>query len=403
MDSMSHPSQQVFGALHCSSGHLDTRTAATVVGDDLHEGGLASIDLLLIFASYHHRAVLDQAVESLRRMLMPRTLMATTVESAVGGGMELEGRAGFVALALSLPGISLHPWHTTPDDPVPLDDPDAAAGRIGLTDTHRVSLLLADPFTTPITRLIPALSSCGGDQDVPLLGGMASGSSHPGENVLILDDRVFTAGGIGVTISGDITVDFIVSQGARPIGQPMVVTKAEGNKLYELGGKPAISILQDLTENLPPNEQELLKGGMLLGSAIDEHKRPLGRGDFLIRNLLGMDKKEGALLGGEIHRSGQTVQFHVRDAVTATEDLDLLLDAQALKQPPFAGLLFSCNGRGRRLFDKPDHDTARIQRRLGSIPFTGFHAAGEIGPIGNRSYLHGHTAALGLFREREME
>jgi small ligand-binding sensory domain FIST len=158
--------------------------------------------------------------------------------------------------------------------------------------------------------------------------------------------------------------------------------------------------MQEVTASLAPDERKLLERGLLLGNVIDESKRPFGRGDFLVRNLLGIDKGRGGVVVGDAPRLGQTVQFHVRDAVTAAEDLQLLLDAQVMKPPPFAALLFTCNGRGRRLFGEPGHDAGIIVDRLGIESIAGFFAAGEIGPIGDRSFLHGHTAALAVFREK---
>ena len=223
---------------------------------------------------------------------------------------------------------------------------------------------------------------------------MASGASQPGLNQLLINDSVSAAGAVGITIGGEVEIDFIVSQGCRPIGTPLVVTKSKANVLQELGGQRALDVLQALANDLPQREKALLKQGLLLGSVIDEYKDHFGRGDFLVRNILGFDKRGGGIAVGEIPRVGQTIQFHVRDAETADEDLQLLLDAQQLKKPPFAALLFSCNGRGKRLFKEPNHDIGVIRDRLGDVPIAGFFAAGEIGPIGEKAFLHGPTAGL---------
>ena len=217
---------------------------------------------------------------------------------------------------------------------------------------------------------------------------MASGASQPGHNVLILDDHVVSGGAIGVSIAGDVGIDVVVSQGCRPIGSPLVITKAERNTVLELGGRPARAVLEEQARSLGPGERDLLAKGMLIGHVVDERRRPFGRGDFLVRNLLGIDRTSGGIMIGDVPRLGQTVQFHVRDAVTAGEDLQLLLDAQVLDESPFAALLFTCNGRGRRLFGRSGHDTGIIADRLGPVPIAGFFAAGEIGPIGLESYLH---------------
>jgi small ligand-binding sensory domain FIST len=171
-----------------------------------------------------------------------------------------------------------------------------------------------------------------------------------------------------------------------------------GNVVLELGGKPALEVLRDLATSVGAKERDFLQGGLLLGGVIDENKNYFGRGDFLVRSILGIDRKRKGIAAGEFYRLGKTVQFHVRDAQTAVEDLQLLLDAQQLGVPPFAGLLVTCNGRGRSLFHEEDHDLTIIRERLGEVPIAGFFAAGEIGPIGGRSFLHGHTACLTLFR-----
>jgi small ligand-binding sensory domain FIST len=140
---------------------------------------------------------------------------------------------------------------------------------------------------------------------------------------------------------------------------------------------------------------------VLIGTVIDEYKDRFGRGDFLVRSILGMDQKKEAIAVGDTPRVGQTVQFHVRDAATAHEDLQLLLDAQQLKEAPLGAMLFTCNGRGARLFKDGRNDVQTIRDRLGDLPLAGFFAAGEIGPIGGRCFVHGHTASLALVRTRE--
>jgi len=199
-------------------------------------------------------------------------------------------------------------------------------------------------------------------------------------------------------MSGPIDIECIVSQGCRPIGSHHRVTKVDGNIILELGGKPALDVVHELTQQATQHERDLLEGGLLLGGVINEHKSHFGRGDFLVRSILGIDRKRKCIAAGELYRLGKTVQFHVRDAQTAVEDLQLLLDAQQLEEGPFAGLLVTCNGRGKRLFQEEDHDLTIIRKRIGDVPISGFFAAGEIGPIGGHSFLHGHTACLTLFR-----
>ena len=381
------------------SEHLDTRTAAIEVAGLLESAMDGPTDVVFVFASFHHREALAEAVLDIQNTLAPKTIIALTTESVVGCDLELEGVAGLSALAMHLPGVTITPWTTSPKKPVPISKPEKIPDWISLQDDTQVVLFFADPFSTPITRLLPALVNCRGEDDpLPVIGGMASGASAATYNRLFLNDQGMRSGGIGLTISGPLDFDCIVSQGCRPIGNPMRVTKVEGNVVLELGGRPALDVIEDLARNLEPHEGSLLGGGLLLGSVIDENRDHFGRGDFLVRSILGVDRKRKGLAAGEFFRLGRTVQFHVRDAQTAVEDLQLLLDAQQLDTQPFAGLLVTCNGRGRNLFHVDDHDLTIIRDRIGEVPIAGFFAAGEIGPIGGRSFLHGHTACLTLFR-----
>ena len=175
----------------------------------------------------------------------------------------------------------------------------------------------------------------------------------------------------------------------------MIVTKAERNLLLELAGSPAYTRLVEIVSALPPAEQELATRGLHLGIAMDEYADEHGRGDFLIRGVVGADEESGAVAVGEAVEVGQTVRFQVRDAVGAGDDLTELLDGTA--HPARGALLFSCNGRGTTMFPDADHDVRTVRAALGASGVAGFFAAGEIGPVGGRNHLHGFTASVLAF------
>jgi small ligand-binding sensory domain FIST len=278
---------------------------------------------------------------------------------------------------------------------------------VGADKSLRAVLFLADPFSVPAASVISMLSELPrvvpGLKKMNVVGGLASASASPGSNVLVLNDQVMRAGGIGVAISGDVTIDTVVSQGCRPIGTPFLVTAARRNIIQRLGGRKALDVIREVVDALDERTRSLLTKGMFIGRVVDEYKERFGRGDFLIRSVMGVDQSSGAIAVGDTVKVGQTVQFHVRDAETAREDLELLLTAQRLYSPAAGGLLFTCNARGTRLFESPDHDANAIRGVLRTsrdepLPLAGFFAAGEFGPVGNRSFLHGHTASLVLLR-----
>ena len=200
-------------------------------------------------------------------------------------------------------------------------------------------------------------------------------------------------------LQGDLGLRWIVSQGCRPIGRHMVITKAEENIILELGGRTPFEQLRQLWETLTPHEQELFQKGLHIGRVLNEYQGEFQRGDFLIRNVVGLERQTGALIIADQVRVGQTVQFQVRDALSADEDLHALLqlDINAHERRPAAALLFSCNGRGTRLFEKADHDATAVRQEAGPIPVAGFFAMGELGPVGGQNFIHGFTASVALF------
>jgi small ligand-binding sensory domain FIST len=367
---------------------VPTQAVGEVSGQLIEQLGGQGCDLAVCFASTHHVGAFEDMAPALHSLLEPSVFLGGTAVAVVAGPHEVEEEPAFAAFAARLDETELRPVMLRLEE-----TPDGAAltGWPSFERSPETLLLFADPFTFPADAFLARVN-----QDLPglrIIGGMASSAGSPGGNRLVLDDRIVDHGAVGVFIDGGIEVRTLVSQGCRPIGRPYVVTKAEQNLIGELGGKPAIERLQELAAGATEEERELLRRGLHVGLVVDEHKAEFARGDFLVRNLLGADEESGALAIGERVSVGQTVQFHVRDADAADEDLrELLAGADAN-----AALLFTCNGRGRHLFSVADHDAGMVEKLLGPIPLAGAFCAGEIGPVGGRNFLHGFTASLALF------
>jgi small ligand-binding sensory domain FIST len=262
----------------------------------------------------------------------------------------------------------------------------------------KLILLLADPFSTPISKMLPLFNR--GFPQTPIIGGMASAAAKPGDNRLLYNGRVLEQGAVGLLMSGRIDVQCTVSQGCRPIGKPLVITKSQRHVVQQLSGRNALEVVQEMVRKLSAEDRQLVQShGLLVGRVINEYKSRFGRGDFLIRSISGVDEESGYIgVADTAVRTGQTVQFQVRDKQTAEQDLAFLLEAQKLHGQAGAALLFSCNGRGTRLFDEPDTDARILRQALGPVPLVGCFAAGEIGPVGEENFLHGHTVSLVTFR-----
>jgi small ligand-binding sensory domain FIST len=358
-------------------------------------------DLALLFFSPHHLAAADLLAAAAQQHLGARCLLGCVGESVIGNDREVEGAPALSLWLARWPGaVGLTPFHLTLEEtsegytllgwPDALDEADPPRSAV---------LLLGDPYTFPADVFLGDMNQA--HPGVRVMGGMASGTQAPGQSRLVLGGRVVNQGAVGVLLRGDLGLRCIVSQGCKPIGRHMVVTKAHDNVIAELGGKSPLRQLQELWPELPPGDQQLMRRGLHVGRVINEYQGEFRRGDFLIRNVLGLDQESGALAITDRVRVGQTVQFHVRDAATADEDLRelLRLDRDAHRKRPAAALVFSCNGRGTRLFPEPDHDARAVRREAGELPLAGFFAQGELGPVGGQNFIHGFTASVALFEE----
>jgi small ligand-binding sensory domain FIST len=375
------------------STHPDAAEAVgAVVGELLEQLDGNRPDLLVLFVSKHHTDAFADIAAGLRALLEPDVLIGTTAIAIAGGSREIEDEPAVSVWAADWGGVGAEGFVL---EVVPDGESVRVDGWPGGTGADATVLLLADPFTFPVADL---LSLC--NTRVPglrVIGGLASAGAMAGANRLALDDRVVRSGAVGVVVPREVAVRTIVSQGCRPVGSPFTVTKAERNVVFELGGRSAISRLEELVATAADRDRALLARGLHVGIVVDERNVDFDRGDFIVRPVLGADQSTGAVTIGDLVEVGQILQFQVRDAEAADEDLTALLSSSQDGRPVGGVLLFTCNGRGRNLFGYPDHDAALIDDRLGPLPLAGAFCAGEIGPVGGRNFLHGFTASLALF------
>ena len=264
------------------------------------------------------------------------------------------------------------------------------------TDKPRF-ICLADPITSDVNKFLHAVND--GYKGLPVVGGLASGGVMNMPNWLCLNNNVYTEGMIGVAMTGDIEFDIVVSQGCRPIGKPYVITRADNNVLFELAGRSSLQVVRELLQELPEEDRLLAEQSLSVGLVMNEQKTSFKRGDFLIRNIMGFDPETEALMIGANLKIGQTLQFQIRDADTSSEDLKIMLEKlKDSNGSPKGGVLVSCCGRGQNFYGHPHHDARAIQNSQGPLPLTGFFANGEIGPIGQKNYVHGYTSSLVIFR-----
>jgi small ligand-binding sensory domain FIST len=374
-------------SLDAAVGEASARAAAVLDAEP---------DLVAVFVSPHHAGGYARLPALLRARFGRAAIVGCSGGGIIGAGREVEHGPAVGLTAAILPDVEVLPFHLPPEGLSAVPD----LARIW-RDRSPCVVVLPDPFSCDAERLIRALDAAfpGGRT----VGGLASGARGAGDAALFLGAEAHRTGSVGVALAGNVAMDTIVAQGCRPIGEPMFVTRADGNLLFELDLRRAADVLHDLFRAADPADQVLFRHSVFLGLVMDERRSEYRRGDFLVRNLLGLDPETGALAVGAPLRAGMVVQFHLRDAATSAQDLDALLGdyaARAAGAPPCGALLFSCLGRGARLYGAPDHDSRALRTHLGDVPVAGFFCNGEIGPVQNTTYLHGYTSAFGLFHAR---
>jgi small ligand-binding sensory domain FIST len=371
---------------------LPTHAVGEVVGQVLERLGDRP-DAALLFATGPFAGAMEDLAAVVRATLQPGALIAATTSAAIGGAQEVEASAAISLFAfVGAPGVGRRPTAVG----LPATRP--AEGWIGAIGPQLVDgatvVLLADPFSFPVDELLAEIGRS--MPDVLVVGGLASAASGPGGNRLVADDRVVSDGAVALVLApGTVVATSVVSQGCEPVGEPLVVTRAAGTLIEEIAGVPALDRLMAQAEEASPADRSRMARGLQLGIVVDERKAEFDRGDFLIRPVLGADRARKAVAVGAEVEVGTTVQFHVRDAEAADADLrDLLADA-----PGTAALVFSCHGRGSRLFGGGDHDAAIVHQHVEGGAVAGMACAGEIGPVGGRHQLHAMAASVLLLED----
>jgi small ligand-binding sensory domain FIST len=380
-------------------------TAVTHASAKLFAGlGNREPDLLTVFVSAHHAARFEELSRMLLREFESAYLFGCCGIGVIGGGQEVEDRPCLSLTGAVLPGVRMKGVHLDAAQVPPV-----YAGQHVWEDVMHVTaaqdpsfLVLADPFSFETESFVRGL-----DRVFPSaakIGGLASGARQVGGTALYLGNQVYRSGAIAIALTGNVQVDAIVAQGCRPVGDPMFVTLTHENLIRELDGRPPRDVLASLFETLPAPDRDLFSQSLFLGLALRADTDQFVPGDFLIRNILGMDPQSGALWVNAQVPPNSVVQFHLRDAAASAYDLERALTryrSSSMSAPSSGALLFSCAGRGYGLYGQDDHDSNAFRRLIADVPIGGFFGNGEIGPVQTSTYLHGYTSAFAVFSERK--
>ena len=391
------------GVKHFAEGFSDDRDwrAATVAAAKAARTRLGSgpCDLALVFVAEAFKDF-DPAEFStlLAKSLAPLRVLGCNASGVIAGRKEVEMTPGISILAMRLPGVRIQPFTFAQSELARFENGAALVKELDLYPNENPKfMVLGDPATCDPERMAALFNE--GYPGAPLVGGMASGMILHKPSWLLLGSHVLDSGLAGVALVGPVEIQTVVAQGCRPIGDPLIVTKAEGNVLHELGGRNPLEVLRETLSKCTTADQTLARTALFAGLVMDESRAVFRRGDFVIRNVLGYDDKSGSLVLGANLRRGQTLQFQLRDAHTSDQDFSALLDAlPETDSAPRGALLFSCCGRGKGLYGESDHDATLVQSLRGPVPMAGFFANGEFGPVGGRNFVHGYTSSLALIK-----
>jgi small ligand-binding sensory domain FIST len=359
----------------------------------------AHVDLGLVFMSPRFFSQAAQVLEIVRVHAKVPLLVGCSSQALIMGGEELEQNPGITVGLYALPGAQLEAHHFTQEQVEEANGPGYWPMETGIESGNTNGwLVFIDPFHLDSESWLRGWNEA--YAPLPVMGGLASGDFNEQRTQVYLNGDVFEEGGVALSVGGAVKLASVISQGCTPIGETWTLTKVDENIIHEIGNRPAYEVLAETFSQLTPNEQKVARGNLFIGLVVNEYLEDFHRGDFLIRNLLGADPNSGSIAVGAFPRLGQTVQFQRRSAAAAMEDMHELLERarnQLKGEIIYGACLCSCNGRGENLFGRPNHDAKSVQDQFGPIGLAGFFCNGEIGPVGERSFLHGFTASLSLF------
>jgi small ligand-binding sensory domain FIST len=360
------------------------------------------VSLGLVFMSPKFFPHAQQVLEILRLHAQIPLLTGCSSSGVIAGAEEIENAGGLVLCLYSLPGAILKLVRFTQSQTEAAEDKSYWIPETGLLpDQVNGWLTFIDPFHMDAEAWLRTWNKS--YPSLPVYGGLASGNFPEPLTQIYLDGDVYEDGGVALAVGGEVTLSGVVAQGCTPIGETWTLTRVEQNLIRHIGNRPAYTVLAETVSQLSPDEQQQARGNLFIGLVVNEYLEDFHRGDFLVRNLIGGDPNSGVLAVGALPRAGQTIQFQRRDAASASQDMNDLLEAtfRSLNGTEvYGGCLFCCTGRGKNLFGRISHDAGLVQDHFGPLGLAGFFCNGEIGPIGETNFLHSHTAALALFTKK---
>ncbi len=378
---------------------ISTSTLLDVILKDLSEGVEGAWDIAFLFISGFDEKSTKVIGDKIQAGLSLKNVLGCAGYGVIGAGKEIEDSPSVSLLLARMPGVRCMPFYL---DQTSYEDLQTTEEWYDLMDVYPNEkpkfIVFTEATNSAMNSFIEGINKS--YPNSPVVGGLTGVENHPRQNLFICNSQYYAEGLVGVCLTGNIHIETIVSQGCRPIGESYIITQADDNIIYELAGRPFYEVLEDVINEISERDQKLAQDAIFVGIAMNEYKHRMRQGDFIIRLLMAIDDESGAGIITDAVHVGQTVKFHVRDPISAEQDLKSLLKEhqnELVRLAPKGGLIFSCSARGKELFGAQNHDTNLLNDFLGDVPLSGFFSAGELGPVYGKNFLHGVTSCIALF------
>jgi small ligand-binding sensory domain FIST len=369
----------------------------------LSRAGVARADLAMMFFTSDHAARPRDLSSSLIASVGTDCVFGCSGTGVLTGEGEIEGNGGVAVLVVAAEEVVGRPFIFEPLRGNEENLGDSFGDFLDKTDDENsLMILLPDTYNGNPQPLLKAMASKAGFH--PVVGAGATENGGAGATFQLCADKVGSNSIAGAYLSGDFDLHIDITQGCQPISPAMTITKAEGNLIHEIDDRPAIEVFAKLLKG--PLAEDLRRALMVLfvGLPANREENSVAAGNYLIRNIVGLDAEKGILGVADYVSEGESLIFAMRDGQRAREDLDQMLRRQMEKldgRKPGFGFYFNCCARGNSLYGIPGIDTAYIRQALGDFPLIGMFGGYELAPLGRANHLFAYTGALALIADKD--
>ncbi len=384
------------------SRNASTRAAADeAVGQALTQLGRAQADAVVVFFSVEHAARERELADAVRRTAGTDQITGCSAAGIFTLDDEVEGGHGLAVLALLSDQLHCQPLLFRP-----LRERETEIGtelaRLAAPSEAAASFLtlFPDTYSGQPQRLLESLHDERGF--IPVIGAGASESGAAQKTFQLGAGGVTSNAVAGAYVTGSFQAHVEITQGCQPISEPMVVTKADGNLIYEINERPALELFEGLLKGPLAADLRRALSVLFVGLPADRLINTVAPGKYLVRNIIGINPEKNILGVAEEVTQGESLIFAMRDGQRARDDLNQMLRRQAANlagRTPAFGFYFNCCARGSSLYGIPGIDSAYIKQVLGDFPLIGMFGGYELAPLGRANHLFAYTGVLALVTE----